>query len=153
MNTRITLPTFPHTLLGFDGLFRQMEEEMNRKTGAFNYPPHNVVQSGDKVKIEMAVAGFKEDELSVTVAKGDLIVTGNKENKNYAQEYDTESSAPLQMKYLHHGLALRDFELKFILGDAIKVSNVKLEDGILTINLEKVIPEEHKPKKLKINAK
>jgi len=166
MNTRITLPTFPHTLLGFDSLFRQMEEQMNLKSGTFNYPPHNVIAEDDKVKIEIAVAGFKENELSVTTSKGDLIVLGNHERKVYTAEIGNLSveksleyvekikkEINCATKYLHHGLASRDFELKFILGDVIKVSDATLEDGILTINLEKVVPEEHKPKKIKINKK
>jgi HSP20 family molecular chaperone IbpA len=197
MTTRITLPAFPHTLLGFDHLFAQFEKEMNRAAGTYNYPPHNVISYGDKVKIEIAVAGFKEEELSVTTANGDLIVAGkqskagkymkslepsamksnasdvevnemiddlkdctieelNKKLVGKAFNVDMEKvyfTEKPNEKYLHRGLALRDFELKFILGNAIKVSDVNLEDGILTINLEKIVPEEHKPKKLKINTK
>lgn len=143
MNTRINLPALPHTLLGFDNLFKQMEDELNRSTGYYNYPPHNVMVNGDNITIEIAVAGFKHPELDVTSSKGELTVCGNKE----------QTTVNDGNSFLHRGLAFRNFELKFRLGDIIKVSEVNLEDGILTINLEKIIPEEHKPKKLKINAK
>jgi molecular chaperone IbpA len=145
---RLTLPTFPHTILGFDDLFSQVEREMNRGSESYNYPPHNIISYEDnKIEVEIAVAGFKQEELNVSTNRGELIVNGKK-NIETSDEKESKS-----YEYLHRGLAYRNFELKFIIGDMIKVNDVVLEDGILNIKMEKIIPEEYKPKVLKINAK
>ena len=91
-----------------------------------------------KYAITLAVAGFKQDELDINVDRGVLSVRGEKEKSS-------------DSKYLHRGIANRTFERKFNLADYIEVRGAELEDGLLTINLEKEVPETLRPKKIEIS--
>jgi len=120
-------------LIGFDRMF----EDVQHLSGN-TYPPHNIIKlEDDKYQIEIAVAGFKRDELTVKLDQTELEIAGDKVDK------DT-------LVYLHKGLASRSFVKTLHLAEHIKVTDVELADGILTISLEKVIPEELKPRKLEI---
>ena len=101
-----------------------------------NYPPHNISKEGDNYKIEMAVAGFKSHDISVMKEKNVLVVSGSTPKGNVDQ---------MEKKYLHRGLAQRDFKLFFNIAPNIVVKDVFLEDGILNIEMVQVIPEEEKP--------
>lgn len=117
--------------IGFDQLFEPQ-----------GYPPHNITESEDgKYSVDVAVAGFQSDELEVISARGNLSISGKK------------SPETSEGKILHRGIAARDFKLNFKLGEHIVISGATHKDGILSIKLEKIIPEDEKPQKIEINAK
>ena len=125
--------------IGFDSMFNRLEKLNTQQSG---YPPHNVVKhEDDRFEIAIAVAGFNEKDLFVeqnenilTIASKDVDLNGNKE-------------------YLHKGIATRKFKKAFTLGEYVEVQEVALVDGILSVYLEKNIPEEKKPKTFAINSK
>ena len=120
--------------IGFDRFFESFEEK------AGNYPPYNIeVVDDNKYIISMAVAGFKLDNIDITHHDNKLIVAGNKADDKQ------------ERKYIHKGLALRNFTQTFGIADHVEVKGANLEDGILSIYLEKEIPEEMKPKKIQIS--
>ena len=124
--------------IGFDSMFDRLEKLQSQQQG---YPPHNVVNHGEeKYEIALAVAGFSEKDLFVeqeenvlTIASKDVDLNGNKE-------------------YIHKGIATRKFKKTFTLSEYVEVESVALVDGILSVYLEKNIPEEKKPKTFKIGA-
>lgn len=97
-----------------------------------NYPPYNIIKVSDTLyKIELAAAGFKQKDISVNVEGDKLIVRAGNESRD-----DTEAS-----RYIHRGLGFRSFTRKFTLNEDIHVAKASMEDGILTIELERVVPE------------
>ena len=115
-------------LIGFDTVM----------SGRSNYPPYNIYQDEAKYTLELAVAGFSKEDLEVSVDKNRLTI--------YAKKNNIEE----KRNYLTNTLGLRPFTRSFHLGPYIEVESVNLKDGILKIDLEKVIPEELKPKVLPI---
>ena len=134
------LDQFNTGLIGIDRIFDQFKQtQQNVQT---NYPPYNSVKVGKdnyKYDIEMAVAGHTMDSIDVTVEKQILTVTGAG-----AEKTDTD--------YIHKGISQRGFTRTFTLADTIKVKGANIVNGILYIELENVIPEEDKPKTIKIGA-
>jgi molecular chaperone IbpA len=124
-------------LIGFDRMFDEMESRFINNVNT-NYPPYNVIREDDNhYTIELAVAGFKRDEIKVTIEDGTLSIEANKEMVNE----DSETST-----YLHRGLASRAFTRSWNLAEHIKVKGAEMKDGILTVKLEREVPEELKPK-------
>lgn len=123
--------------IGFDRVLDRMHQQT---PGQSNYPPYNIVKvDDDNYHIEIAVAGFGRDELDVELKDGVLSVEGKKEDKD-------------ETKYLHKGISARHFRRTFTLSDTIVVRGADFVDGILTIELENVIPEEKKPRKIAIGG-
>ena len=134
--TFITTPLM-RSFVGFDNLFDEFER-MSSFTDN-NYPAYNIIKTGDEdYKIEIAVAGFTENEISIEVKKGLMTVEASK--------------TKLSNEYLHRGIAERSFTKQFRLADNMEVKNADLRDGLLTVNLYREIPEAEKPKQIKINA-
>ena len=139
----VDLPTFVNQVIrqsvGFDQLFNQLNYTINN-TGADNkYPPHNVIQRDEThYAIELAVAGFEEDEIHIELSKNVLTITGEQVPK------ETE------VTYFHKGISTRDFVKTFPLGDNIEVISATVRNGILTVSLERIIPEQDKPKTIAI---
>ena len=134
--TFITTPLM-RSFVGFDNLFDEFER-MSSFTDN-NYPAYNIIKTGEEdYKIEIAVAGFNENEISIEVKNGLMTVEASK--------------AKLSNEYLHRGIAERSFTKQFRLADNMEVKNADLRDGLLTINLNREIPEAEKPKQIKINA-
>jgi molecular chaperone IbpA len=127
-------------LIGFDQLFDSFESRFANQLTT-NYPPHNVVKTDeDTYVIEMAVAGFKKNEIAVEVEQDLLTIRG-------------EATAPnetAQRMYLHRGLSSRDFERTFSLAEHMIVKGAEIKDGILTITIERIIPEDKKPRLIDI---
>ena len=124
----------PYTI-GFDRLVERLAEATNTDT----YPPFNIIkEDAEKFKIEMAVAGFDRSEIEVTVADGILSIKSVKENKN-----DDDK--------IYRGISYRKFHKKFTLAEDVVVKDASLICGLLTIKLEKILPEEKKPRTIKIN--
>jgi len=128
--------------VGFDRIFDRLEGLSDHK-GYSKFPPYNVYVSKDKDRymIEMAVAGFNEEELNISHKTGELTITGSKIAKG-VEGYDLA----------HTGLANRDFSLKWNLVDSLEVKEVTLKNGILSVYLVNVLPEEAKVKTIPING-
>lgn len=125
-------------LVGFDHIFN--DRFFNAQSN--NYPPHNIVKYNDNVyAIEIAVAGFLKEEINVSVDQDQLTITGKKDRPNV----DTD-----QIEYLHRGLATRDFEQVFTLAEYMEVVGAKVENGMLQIDIKRVIPDALKPRNIEI---
>lgn len=142
MNTFDFTPLFRSTV-GFDRLSRLLESNALTEQETA-YPPYNIVKvSDDNYRITMAVAGFNQQDIDITAKENQLLVQGR-----MAQNADQQN----QVTYLHRGIAGRAFEKRFQLADHIKVRNASLENGLLTIELAREIPEEMKPRKIAITS-
>lgn len=129
-------PYFRSTV-GFDQLFNRLEQAVEAGNG---YPPFNIERTDEThYRISVAVAGFGDKDLSVEVRDGVLTVIGKREEADKAS-------------YLHQGIAGRAFERRFQLAEHVEVRAAKLENGLLHVDLERVIPEEKKPRRIVINA-
>ena len=125
--TKLTLGTHPF-LLGFEQLDRLVEHAA--RTGNDGYPPYNIEQtSGNSYRITLAVAGFRESDLSITVEDRQLVIRGRQ-----ADETD-------ERVYLHRGIARRQFQRSFVLADGVEVDGASMENGLLHIDLRKSQPE------------
>jgi molecular chaperone IbpA len=134
----LDIPSIHKFGIGFDNIF---DDLLNRTAQSTNYPPYNIVKkSDDAFAIELAVAGFKDGEISITTERNQLTVKGE-------QAVDLDN----QVEYLHHGISARSFSRTWTLADHVEVAGAKSENGILTISLERKVPEEQKPKSIAIN--
>ena len=136
----MTLFTTPmaRQFVGFDTLFDELNRMSERKES--NYPAYNIAKDDDEnYRIELALAGFSTDEISIQTEKGVLTIETAK-----AEETGT---------YIHQGIAKRAFSKMFRLAEYMKVQDAQFVDGILTIFLQREIPEADKPKQISINAK
>ena len=135
------LPALHRHAIGFDQLFDQIERTFANSRGNDNYPPHNVVKLDDShFVVGVAVAGFKQDEINVELQDGVLTVKGEKAKAE-------EDKKP---EYLHKGISARNFTRTFTLAENVEVRGATVENGILAVALELVIPEEKQPKKIAI---
>jgi len=142
MTTFPMAPLFRQSI-GFDR-FRDLFETAVRNETSSTYPPYNIEKHGeDSYRIVIAIAGFEEADLNLQVERGVLTVTGAKQASAKAEE------AP-KVAYLHQGIAQRSFKLSFNLADHIEVKSANLVNGLLHIELERVIPEEAKPRRIAI---
>ena len=140
MRTDFDFAPFYRATVGFDRVFDLLDSVASQTNGS-GYPPYNIEKAGDDAyRIVMAVAGFAEGELNVTQKEGELLVTGQ--------------SAPNEgeKEYLYRGIAGRNFERRFQLADHVKVVGAKLANGLLTIELQREIPEEKKPRAIPVVA-
>ena len=136
------LPQIHKFGIGFDNMlndiFRMSEQQVN-----VNYPPYNIVkQTDDKFYIEVATAGFKPSEISAELENNTLTIHGKK-------EFD-ENSLEGQPEYLHRGISGKEFDRVFTLAEHVEVIDAVNSHGILTVYLERIVPEEKKPKTIDI---
>lgn len=125
--------------IGFDSLFNDLERVMQVQSGS-NYPPHNVIKtSEDTMTIEVAVAGFSEGEIDISLDKRVLTISGSRKREDDAEH-----------EYLHRGISSRDFRQSFTLAEHVKVNSASVSNGILSVYLEREIPEEARPKSIAI---
>lgn len=125
--TKLTLGSHPF-LLGFDQLERLVER--TAKSGNDGYPPFNIEQSdSNRFRITLAVAGFREEDLAITVEDRQLVIRGK-------QADDTEDRV-----FLHRGIAARQFQKSFVLADGVEVAGAINENGLLHIDLERAVPQ------------
>lgn len=138
----IDIPQLHRVGIGFDRMFDRVEEilRINAQHNS-NYPPYNIIKINDhKYEIEIAVAGFKQGEVSIEVEDTQLTIEG--------RQSDT---APGEREFVHRGISGRDFVRVFTLADHVEVVGANQENGILTISLEQKIPEDKKPKRIAIS--
>jgi len=138
MRTFDLTPLFRSTV-GFDRMSHLLDAAARVGDEATSYPPYNIEKTGeDAYRVSMAVAGFADSELDITVKEGALIVTGKR------------ASEDGERQFLHRGIATRAFERRFQLADHIQVTDAALENGLLHISLVREVPEEKKPRKIEI---
>lgn len=127
------LANLSRALVGFDRYFSAPHHQNG------NYPPHNIVKYDEShYGIEVAVAGFSKDEITVEVDQDQLMITGKK------------TSVTEGVEYLHRGLAARDFEQQFTLAEYMEVRGAEVKDGMLKIEIERIIPDALKPRQIEI---
>jgi molecular chaperone IbpA len=126
--------TFPFAI-GFDRTFQLLERAASAPS--VNYPPYNILKVDDEhFTIELAVAGFSKKDISIKKEKEVLSVEGKQEDSD--------------QEYVHRGLASREFRRSFTLADDVEIVGAELTNGILSVSMERVIPEEDKPQLIKI---
>ncbi|MBD1550386.1 Hsp20 family protein [Pseudomonas typographi] len=142
MTTAFSLAPLFRQSIGFDR-FNDLFESAARNESGSGYPPYNVEKHGDEhYRIVVAAAGFEEQDLELEVEKGVLTVSGGKQRDAEAQN----------VTYLHQGIAQRGFKLSFRLADHIEVKGAALVNGLLNIDLLRVVPEEAKAKRIPIGS-
>ena len=137
----LDIPAIHKFGIGFDSLFDELMR--NNAQQATNYPPYNIVKhDDDNFIIELAVAGFNEGDIHITLEKNLLTIKG--EQTQSLDELEKE------VEYLHRGISARSFTRTFTLADHVEVSKAHAKNGILSIELERKVPEEQKPKTIAI---
>lgn len=127
------------TSVGFDSFFNRLFDDAYNSGGSGTYPPYNIRKVNDyDYVIELALAGFTRDDLDIELTDGTLTV------KSVPKKDESDDS------YLHHGIAKRVFSRMFNLADDVIVTGAELFNGLLQIKLERVIPEEKRPRKIEI---
>ena len=139
MRTPYDFSPLSRSSVGFDRVFDLLENAA-RVQAIDNWPPYNIEKTGeDQYRITMAVAGFTPEELDLVVQPNLLVVSGQKQGKE-----NTE--------YLYRGIATRSFERRFELADHVQVKGASLDNGLLTVELVREIPEEMKPRRIEVQA-
>lgn len=136
--TTLDLAPFYRSSVGLDRLFDRITDQLDSASG--NYPPYDIIRVRDDVyEIRIAAAGFQQNEIEVEFHEGRLSIYSNREQQPQP-EYE----------YLHHGISNRSWIRTFTLADYVEVKSARMQDGILTVRLERIIPEAMKPKKIAI---
>ena len=126
--------------IGFDPILNELERIHSAGRSQDNYPPHNVVKiDNDNFNIELAVAGFSEEDISVEVKDGILLIKG--------QHLDDD-----EREYAHKGISSRKFEKSFRLSEFVVIDGADLEDGILVVYARVELPEEKRPRKIELGS-
>ena len=131
--------------IGFDDLFRMAEKNFTKglDNGDLAYPPYNIEKVGDDgYRITMALAGFAKDDVSVTLEDDTLTITGKTE----------QTEKEKTKEYIHRGIATRAFTRKFQLADTIKVGGASFDNGLLHVELQRVIPEHKRPREIPVET-
>jgi molecular chaperone IbpA len=136
--TRFDTQSLNRALIGFDQLFNNVERRFANQVQN-NYPPYNVLKHDDNhFEIEIAVAGFEKEDIKIEVDQDQLIIKGQR-----LKDDDSD-------KYLHRGLAARDFERSWTLAEYMEVGDAELTNGILSVKLTRIVPEALKPRLIAI---
>lgn len=143
LQTRLTaldIPYLQRYTVGFDRVFDHLLQRASTGTVG-GYPPYNIIRHDEtEFTIELAVAGFSDTDLNISVADNELTVIGTNSREEVGE-------------FMYRGISARDFERKFPLAEYVQVTGAKTVDGMLVISLTKVIPEAMKPRTIAINAK
>mgnify|MGYP001153529033 FL=1 len=149
--TRITsldLNPFYRNSIGFDSLFDRITSNFEMSNSQ-NYPPYDIIRTGDETyRIQIAVAGFQRDDIKIELENGTLSIYGHQHKPDISKEdggqlVDGE-------EFLHRGISNRNFSRTFNLADYVEVAGATITDGILKIELKKIVPEALKPKTIEI---
>lgn len=135
MNMFLNNSPIPYTI-GFERVFDQLDEFIHHSKKLPSYPPYNIKRDKNNFTIEMALAGFSKDDIEITTVEDILTISSNKESSKKDEVY--------------RGISNRKFTRNFSMADDIEIKSAKLKDGLLTIKLERIIPEDKKPRKIKI---
>lgn len=138
--TSFDLTPFYRNTVGIDRLFDRIVNQIDTAASG-NYPPYDIVKVGeDCYEIRVAAAGFGQDEIEVEFHEGILTIRGNH-----------EATAVQELEYLHHGISNRSWTRQFNLADYVEVKSAAMAAGILTVKLQRMVPEALKPKKIEIS--
>lgn len=149
MRTSTDFSPLYRSFIGFDHL-AGLIDKASRTEKQSSYPPYNVeLLAEDQYRITMAVAGFSEQDIDIESKDNSLIIIGTKSVNTSNSEKENNSPR----KFLHQGIAERNFERKFQLGEHVKVIGAFMKDGLLHVDLQREIPEALKPRKIAINGK
>jgi len=129
---------FTPTYVGFDRLFDEMLKLQSRAKQAPAYPPYNLIKDGEKYTIEMAMAGLTDKDIDITLEERTLTISYEKSEEKIEG-------------VIHQGLAQRSFKRSFNLADDIEIQKATLKNGLLSVEMERIIPDEKKPVKIKIS--
>jgi molecular chaperone IbpA len=136
----LDIPSIHKFAVGFDNIFDELHRATAQQANT-NYPPYNVIKyTDDQFAIELAVAGFRDGEIDIEVENNQLTIKGE-------QAADNREG----LEFLHRGISARNFVRTFTLADHVEIVEAHTANGILTISLERKIPEEKKPKKIAIS--
>jgi len=139
--TRFDTSALNRALVGFDRIFDDLEHRFANQLST-NYPPYNVLKRDeDTYEIQIAVSGFAAEEVTVEVDQNQLVIKGQR-----------SSSAEDEVEFLHRGLAARDFTRTFTLAEHMEVGEGKIKNGILSVEIKRVVPEALKPRQIRITA-
>ena len=139
---RFDLSPLYRSTVGFDGLESMLDQVADFDNEATNFPPYNIERlTENEYRITMAVAGFGKEDVEIEVKENSLSIRGEK------KEVDTERS------FLHRGIASRAFERRFRLADHVEVRGADVKDGLLSVDLEREVPERLKPRTIEIGAR
>ena len=142
MRSNFDFTPFLRSSVGFENLNRLIESVARAAEGDVSFPPYNIEKLGDDAyRITMAVAGFSRAELDITVQENTLVISGKA----------ADEAQPAERTFLHRGIAKRAFERRVQLADTIKVTGASYENGLLTIELVREVPEHKKPRKVEIS--
>ena len=140
MRTAFDFAPYRRSTVGFDRLFDLLET--NLRDASDGYPPFDIERLGEEsYRITLAVAGFRSDEIEIVAQQNQLSVSGRKAEENEPND-----------RYLHRGIAARSFERRFQLADFIQVRDASFDNGLLSISLEREVPEAMKPRKIEIGS-
>jgi len=138
--TAFDLAPFYRTSIGVDRLFDRIANQID-SAASTNYPPYNIVKTGEHTfELQLAVAGFTQGEIDITVKDGTISIVGEKQ----------QTELPEGHEYFYHGISARKFVRSWPLGEYVEVLDATVKDGILTVSLEQRIPEAMKPKSIAI---
>lgn len=150
MRTSKDLSPLYRSFIGFDHL-AALIDKASATDKQSSYPPYNIeLLAEDKYRITMAIAGFSQEDVDIEAKDNHLIIIGTKSNTVNDAAPNTTKTA---RNFLHQGIAERNFERKFQLGEHVKIIGAFMENGLLHIDLEREIPEALKPRKIAINGK
>jgi molecular chaperone IbpA len=135
------LTPFYRNAIGVDRLFDRIVNQIDHAASTTNYPPYNILETGENTfELQLAVAGFTQGEIDVTVKDGEVIITGEKYTEPLPEGH----------VYKHQGISARRFIRSWTMGDYVEVVNAICKDGILTVRFERLVPENVKPKSIAI---
>jgi molecular chaperone IbpA len=138
--TSFDLTPFYRNAIGVDRLFDRIAHQLDHAAANNNYPPYNIVETGEnQYEIQVAVAGFGPGEIEINVKDGELVITGEK-----------NQTVPEGHVFRHQGISARKFVRTFSLAEYVEVRDAASRDGILTVKLERVLPESARPKTIAI---
>lgn len=138
--TTIDLNRITPFAVGFDRIFNDMHRYMEHQASSTAFPPYNIIKDGNNFQIEIALAGVKKEDLKMEMADGVLTIEHTPGTIEESKKWE----------WLHRGISQRKFRRKFTLADDIVVNSAAMENGMLYINLERIIPEEKMPKLIEI---
>ncbi len=145
MRTMFDFTPYRRSTVGFDRLFETLESLAQTDGNAGNYPPYDIERTGDDAfRITIAVAGFAENEIELTAQQNLLVVA--------AKKAEAVTDDAKEREFLHRGIATRAFERRFQLADHVEVRGAKLENGLLSVDLVREVPEAMKPRRIAVNG-
>jgi|TARA_R110002050_G_scaffold266391_2_gene407767 molecular chaperone IbpA len=136
--TTLDLQKIAPYAVGFDRIISDMFQYADNNVASTGYPPYNIRKEGDKFQIEIALAGVTKEDLEINLEEGQLTIS-----------HDPEETQ-VDVEYLHKGIAQRKFKRVWTLSDDVVVNGAQMENGMLYVELERIVPEEKKARSIKI---